>query len=338
MPIYVNGLIGNQNNYQNTGPLQYSFDLSKIEKVMLIPKGRKFTQTEVKTLYEILNGTSTIGSVGYATRELRGYPIGNFIGVENKSTDSTLTTTGYGATNFAKEGKFLWEFEWKKGGLNYHKMLKSFQDNAAEAFDLLIFDIEKNTIIGTTPNQNAVASGAQYVLQGLSLELFYLPLPKINTGSNTTQHFVTIGLADATELTKRMAVVEIPNTRPLSAINGYRNLDYVEHTCIAAAGTVLKLRIVADGGAVDLYDLYASALASLASNFSGTIDTSTSVTISSIAAAAASSTKTLNLTLTLSGGSLAAGDQITITPPAIADMAATIPGFASAPFTVIVAS
>lgn len=336
MTTYVNGLIGNQNTYSNTGPLQYSFDLSKIEKVMLIPKGRKFTQTEVKTMYTVLSGSSAIGSVSYATPELRGYPIGDFIGCENKSTESTINTTGYGQPTFAKEGVFMWEFEFKKGGLTYHNMLKSFQD-CQENFDMLIFDYEKNTIVGTTPAQNAVASGGQYVLQGISLSMVILPLPKINTGSNTTQHYIQFSLADATEITKRLAVVELPKNQPLRAINGLRNLEYVEHTCIAAAGTVLKTRAVVDGGAYDVYDLYGSAIAALSANFSASVDTSSSITATTVAVAVEAATKTIKFTFTFTGGSVAAGDAITITPPTIAQMAATIPGFASQPFTVLVA-
>lgn len=336
MTTYVNGLIGNQNTYSNTGPLQYSFDLSKIEKVMLIPKGRKFTQTEVKTMYTVLSGSSAIGSVSYATPELRGYPIGDFIGCENKSTESTINTTGYGQPTFAKEGVFMWEFEFKKGGLTYHNMLKSFQD-CQENFDMLIFDYEKNTIVGTTPAQNAVASGGQYVLQGISLSMVILPLPKINTGSNTTQHYIQFSLADATEITKRLAVVELPKNQPLRAINGLRNLEYVEHTCIAASGTILKTRAVVDGGAYDVYDLYGTAIAALSANFSATVDTSSSITATTVAVALEAATKTIKFTFTFTGGSVAAGDAITITPPSISQMAATIPGFASQPFTVLVA-
>lgn len=336
MITYVNGLIGNQNTYGNTGPLQYSFDLSKIEKIMFIPKGRKFTQTEVKTLYTVLSGSSAVGSVSYATPELRGYPIGDFIGCENKSTDSTINTTGYGQPTFAKEGTFIWEFEFKKGGLTYHNILKTFQD-CQENFDMLIFDYEKNTIVGTTPAQNAVASGGQYVLQGISLSMVILPLPKINTGSNTTQHYLQVSLADATEITKRLAVVELPKNQPLRAINGLRNLEYIEHTCIAAAGTVLKTRAVVDGGAYDVYDLYGSAIAALSANFSATVDTSSAITATTVAVAVEAATKTIKFTFTFTGGSVAAGDLITITPPTIAQMAATIPGFASQPFTVLVA-
>jgi hypothetical protein len=327
MITYVNGLIGNQDTYSNTGPLQYSFDLSKIEKVYLIPKGLKFTQSDVKSLYTKLTGTSAIGSVGYSVAEQRGYPIGDFIGCENKSSEATTTTTGYGATTFAKEGKFVWEFEWKKGGFNYHKMLKTFQ-NAQEAFDLLIFDIEKNTIVGTTPYLTG-SSATNYVLAGISLELILLPLPKINTGSNTTQHYIQFSLADSTELTRRMAVVELPQSQPLNAIKGYRNLEFVEHTN-TTAGTY-KARITTDGGAYDLATLYGTALAALTANFSAyneTTGTTPTVTVTYAAA-----TGTINFALTVSVPS--SGDIVTITPPTISQLSATIPGFASAPFTII---
>lgn len=315
MPTYTNIISCNTAN-SNTGIPQCSFDFGTIEKFMLIPKGTKFTQTHVQTLFSVLNGSSVAGSAQNATESLRGYPIGKFINIEDKSTETTTTSTGYGSMILGKKGKFHFEWEYKNGGMNYDIMLTTFE-GAQDTYDVLLFDKTANAVIGTTPDANA----SSYVLQGLSLDLIICPLPKLSADGVTT-HKIGLIFSDANELMQSMAYYVLPTSQKVNNIVGLRNLELNIHTSFT--GTTGKIRITTDGGAVDLYDTYGSTLAGLNANWAVVNNnTGATLTITSITATAA--TKTLNFVMS---ASITAGQEITITTPTAAQLlAGSMPGF-----------
>ena len=315
MPTYTNIISCNTAN-SNTGIPQCSFDFGTIEKFMLIPKGTKFTQTHVQTLFSVLNGSSVAGSAQYSPESGRGYPIGKFINIEDKSTETTTTSTGYGSMILGKKGKFHFEWEYKNGGMNYDIMLTTFE-GAQDTYDVLLFDKTANAVIGTTPDANA----SSYVLQGLSLDLIICPLPKLSADGVTT-HKIALIFSDANELMQSMAYYVLPTSQKVNNIVGLRNLELNIHTSFT--GTTGKIRITTDGGAVDLYDTYGSTLAGLNANWAVVNNnTGATLTITSITATAA--TKTLNFVMSTS---ITAGQEITITTPTAAQLSAgSMPGF-----------
>lgn len=325
MPTYTNIISCNTAN-SNTGIPQCSFDFGTIEKFMLIPKGTKFTQTQVQTLFSVLNGSSAAGSAQNPTESLRGYPIGKFINIEDKSTETTTTSTGYGSMILGKKGKFHFEWEYKNGGMNYDIMLTTFE-GAQDSYDVLLFDKTANAVIGTTPDANA----SSYVLQGLSLDLIICPLPKLSADGVTT-HKIGLIFSDANELMQSMAYYVLPTSQKVNNIVGLRNLEMSLAPVSAnftGGTTVLKLRFTTDGGAVDLGPIYGATLATLFAQFTVT-NNATGVALSACTAG----TYAANVvTLTLGAASGTAGTEYTITSPSIAGLIAaspTITGFANA--------
>lgn len=326
MATYMNIISCNTAN-SNTGVPQCSFDFGLIEKVVLVPKGTKFTQTEIQTLYSKLSGMCLGSAYAYpytaaGSEASRAYPIGKFIGIEDKSSETSINTTNYGSVTLGKKGQFHYVFEYKNGGMNYDVMLNTFE-NAQGAYDCLLLDKAQNAVIGTKPDQNT----AGYVLQGLALDLIYCPLPKIANGTDATRHYIGLVFADSNELLRSMAYYELPSTQKVSSIVGLRNLELSLHTAIT--GGVAKYRVTTDGGAVDLYDTYGSALATLAANWSAT--NNTAGTTPTLAIAATAATKTLNITYSVNVP--LTGEEVVLNTPTIAQMTATVPGFGQASFT-----
>jgi len=306
MAFYTNIISCNTAN-SNTGVPQCSFDFGEVSKIMLVPKGYSLTQTDIQTLY------ATLQAKAYnSTESSRGYPIGIFTNIEDKSSETTLTQTGFGNTQMGKKGKFHFLWQYQNGGMNYDVMLNTFED-AQDSYDVLLFDKTANAIIGTKPAENT----SSYVLKGLSLDLIYCPLPKLNA-DGTTIHSIGLCFADSWELLKDMAYYVLPASQKVNSIVGLRNLELSVHT--AFTGTTGKIRITTDGGAIDLYDLEADDLDALTwtawNHTTGAAHTVTSVT-------ATAATKTLNFVM----GAMTAGHIITIYSPTVTAMTSTVPGY-----------
>lgn len=332
MSVFSNIITCNTAN-SNTGVPQCSFDFGLIEKVILVPKGTKFTQTEVQSLYTKLSGMAQGTAYAYpytaaGSEQSRAYPIGKFIGIEDKSSETTINTTNYGSVVLGKKGQFHYVFEYKNGGMNYDVMLNTFESDQT-AYDCLLLDKAKNAVIGTTPDYNT--SG--YVLQGLSLDLIYCPLPKISTGSEATKHYLGLVFTDANELLQSMAYFALPTSQRVGNIVGLRNFEMTTMgvtTPATGGGTTLKIRVTTDGGAVDLTATYGSAIAALYANFTVAKTSDGGATTYAISAGAyAPTTQTINFTIATLP---ATGTELIITSPTIAQLTSTVPGFGNSTY------
>lgn len=311
-------------NPLNTGSITSGgFELGTMYKVAFIPKGKKFTATEMLTPYATLAAVFAANAV-----ESRGYVVGDFIDFADKSQAEQTETTGYGSVRYDREGKLVWELFYDQGGMTMEKILKSFQ-GLQDKFDLLILDRDSNCIVGTAPAQNT--SG--YVLQGFSLEQIYSPLVRVNDGKKRTQHSIVIGLEDADELTRRHVAIQLdPVAYPVMSFSSLLNLELAMGTASGSpfTTTTVRLKVTTSDGHIDLYDQYGAALAALSANWSATTDaTGVALTISSIAVHAA--TKSLLVTF---GSSTTAGASVTVKTPSVSQMNATVPGFANNQITI----
>lgn len=309
-------IIGCSSVNLNTGIPNCSYDFGEISQIMLIPKGKSFTQTEIQTMYATL-----IALAAHATETSRGYPIGKFTGIEDKTGEVTLTTTPYGGVNLGRKPKPHYVFMFQNGGMTYDIMLNSFSDKQ-DSYDALIFDKTNNAIVGTTPDLNT----SFYVLKGFSLEQIYNPYFKI-TSEAVTEHKLGICFADAEEFTTKLAVYKLPSTQKVNSITGLRNLEMSilpATGAIATGGTSLKVRFTSDGGSVDLGPIYGSAIAALFNDF--TVTGSNGSSYDPTNGSYTASTASVNFTVpTLPS----AGIELTIVSPTITQLTSTVPGFAN---------
>ena len=127
----------------NTGPMSVFYELGTIYKVIFIPKGKMFTNTEMLTPYATLDALCKNN-----TAALRAFPIGDFLEFNDKSTAEVTATTGYGYMQYITDGKPVWEFIWDQGGMSFEKVMKSFQ-GLQNSYDLLVIDRDANVILKT---------------------------------------------------------------------------------------------------------------------------------------------------------------------------------------------
>ena len=311
MANLINEIFCNIQNSNTATPNCY-YTPKKLNAFMFIPKGTQYTDTQVQTLYTLLTSLAKNDN-----ESLRGYPVHDLMGMESKDTEITLNTAVDGSVSLGQQGKFHWLWEYSLGGWNRYMKLNTFTDNQS-AYDVLMFDLVNNAIVGTSPTDST------YVLQGFSMDLIYSPLPKVSNGSDPTKYYIGIAFADTEEFS-RLAYYVLPTTQKVKGIKGLRDLELKKTSMVT---TVLKVKVTTDSGAVDLFTNYGTALAALTWTAAKVSD-GTALTISTVAATAA--TKTLNFTF-----SAAPTESFILTSPTITAMNSTVPGFGNATLEVII--
>lgn len=309
--------------YNNTGVNAAHLVPGLIHKIFWVPKKKQFTQTETQSMYATMQAL-----ISHATDSLRCYPMGNFVSMEDKSTQATINTSGYNTSIFVKDGKFHFELAFHAGGVQLYNKIRKMFHNAQHLFDLVILDKDTNTLIGTKP----VLNTSNYTFKGLTPELIYVDKFTWNSGNDLTTFKIGFVLADTDELIERIAIVQVPDSQPLLALDGLLDLEFNTYPqpYQVLTSSVAKVRITTGGGATDLFDLYGSALAALSANFTFKDASNNTLTCTVTAEAA---TKTM--VFTFSGAAytaLSSGAIISCWSPTIAQMTATIPGFANSYF------
>lgn len=306
--------------YMNTATPTKSFDFSKCLSFMFIPKGKKLTKAECLTMYTTLNALAQNN-----TESLRGYPIQDMLGIENKSDDVTINSaSNFGGKALGAPGSIHYLWKYTKGGMNREALLATFVDRQDE-FDVILFDEVKQTVVMTK------STSSSYEAQGFSLDLIYQGVPKISDGSADTEHYLGLCFSDIMEF-RNIAYYPLPKSAasPQSTkdIKGLNNLELYEEVALAGTTTgTVKIAISTAFRAIDLYTTYGAALAALtwtASQDAGGTAISTAVAVDA-------TTGTLLFTFSGSGWTgLATGATMTLYSPSVSAMAATVPLFGNA--------
>lgn len=318
--------------YYNTGVNKDYLVPGFPHKLFFIPKDKQFTQTEEAVMFATL-----LAGISNNAAESRIYPLGNFTAMDDKSTDPVISTTSIGSQVFIRDGKYVLEFTYTKGGIQLHNKIRAMFHNAQDRFDLLWADKDTNTLIGT----KAAANTSNYTKKGLTIDLIYVKQMKLNDGSAESKFMIGIVLSDPDEINERISISQLDQiASPLMSLNGLKDLEFVtfpQPYQVLTAG-VAKIRITTGGGATELYSViasgtttFASALVALTANFSFK-DAANNTLTCAVSLDAATNT----LVFTFSGAAytaLGSGAPITCFSPTISQMTATIPGFANSSFT-----
>lgn len=268
-------------NIQNTGAAPCFFHPKNIEGVILIPKGKTFTDAEIQDFKTTLQDLCKADNIAD-----RIFPIKRFEGLEDKSTDTKYEDTPYGGKRKASDGRYAWYFTITDGGMAMFKALKSF-DQKQGSFDPLFIDRVNNVIWGAT--------NADDLYGGFDLELIDVPNFKINDGSKSTTYQIGFCMEDTTQVNLNNAVVKFPDdVNILKELNGLKNLEVSIHTAMTSGG-LIKLKLTTGDGAVDLYEILSTELATSSLYTATNKATGAAITVTSVTAAAA--TKTFNVQL-----------------------------------------
>lgn len=308
--------------FSNTGLNSCYFDPANIEGVLLGPKGKVFTQTEMATFLATLAAATADNDVTQ-----RVFPIKRFVEFEDKSEDNPEQTFGFGGKSKVRQGKYAWYFMYRNGGMAYHKSLFAFDDRQ-ESFDIWFIDAKNNILWGVSAGTNNTGLG------GFDLELIDVKNFKLNTGAAATMYGIGFCLEDPNQMNRDSAFYQFPKTTNLlQTLNGLKNIDVTIHTPNASG--LIKLSLTTSDGAIDLADIYSTELATASLYSAVNANTNGALTITSVTYAAG--TKTFNVQLDTADtdySGMAAGDPIDFKIGTVSDLtSAGVLGYANAEFS-----
>lgn len=268
MATYVN-IINCGTSVSNTGVTNCSYDPANFEGVILLPKGKTLTKSEVAAI----NATIT-ALIENDNKALRAYPIQRFEGCELKNTESTYRESGYGVSSKTRQGKYGFVFEYRDGATGLHKQLSSFDGKQGE-FDAIFMDAKNNGLAGMSKD------GVTF--KGFTLDRIDIPNVMFNNGTDPTLYHIDLGLAYPEEVNNFISFIPMPDDIDVMDYVGLQNINMVVDTELAAvtAGT-LNLKFMAGG--VDLYDTYNAQLDTASLYTATNAATGAAITITSVTA------------------------------------------------------
>lgn len=302
-------------NTANTGFTSCSYTPGLIEACILVPKGTEFSTAQIIDFQTTLQT-----GLSNNTKTSRYQIIKQFVGMEDKSSEGVYESTGYGGNRKIRNGKYIWEFEYIKGGGCLHKKISTL-DNKQDTYDVLWVDTENNCILGTLTESGA--------LKGFTLEMIDVPNFKINTGAADTKFHVQFAMQNPKEMNLSWGIVNFENSVNLiTTLDSLIDTELSVNTAMTSLGLV-KLNVKDSCGGTDLTATYGNELDTIGLWTVTRLSTGNAITVSS--ATYSASTGTIDLDLDSSDSDYAAGQLCKISLGSVSAMvAAGILGHANA--------
>jgi hypothetical protein len=117
--------------------------------------------------------------------------------MEDKSTDTVISTSGYGEPTVTADGGYGFIFDLAEGGMCYNQQLRKFNKQATKWRILLVDD--KNQILGVKDSDGN--------LYGLDLSILHTHKMKFNTGSDPAMYRLEIGLSKPEQVNDSFGMV-----------------------------------------------------------------------------------------------------------------------------------
>jgi len=274
----INGL-NCGSNILNTGIPACTFDPKEFIGAILVPKGKRFTASEVADWQNTLQTLANADD-----KKTRIYPIGRFVAVTDNSEDVVNETLGYGDEFAIRDGRYKWTFRVKNGSKCFHTQLRSFKGQENK-FDVLFID-KQQAVMGTIIIDQTTG---EPTLGGYDLSQIYVPKAKIADGSNSAMYEINFNLADEGQFNDRFGFV-LETDQPfdvLKSVLGMLDVSIQNLTPSGAPAGTKTLALLSGCGSAALVDLFATELSSpslwVVKNAStGAAITITSVTPSSV--------------------------------------------------------
>lgn len=258
----------------NTGVPKCFLDIKYMAGMFIVPTDRLYASAETLT-YQTMVAALEADTI--EDGEDRVYPIGNFTGFIDSSTDATKQTLQYGSESVTNDGKYKWAYSYTKGGVCLNKALRKFNGGS---YAVLFYDIN-GVLYGWKDRDN---------FRGIPLELLYIPKFKINDYSNGTVYSIEM-VHDPLYLNDNIGFVE----GNVTAWNGIVGINDVAVSGTRAAAVVTAKAKTGCSG-TDLYDLYSTELAAAAAWVATNPITGNNIGITSVAAVPNSKSWALTLT------------------------------------------
>jgi hypothetical protein len=245
----------------NTGTGTCYLDPKNIIGAFIAPIGKAFSSVETadSTLFLAALEAATILSPS-----ARIYPIQNFTGFVDSSSEAAKQTFIYGSIAVASEGKYDWTFQYQKGGACLNKQLRKFNGGAWSVF----FYDAAGIVYGYKNGTDLV---------GIPLDLLYVPKFKINDYANVTLYAIEL-MHDPIYLNDKIGFVSADVTS-LQAVGGINDVALSQ----TRSTNVLTVKAKTGCSGVDMYDLYSGDLDVVGAWVVKNVATGNLVTITSVA-------------------------------------------------------
>lgn len=270
----------------NTGVPACTFDPKEIIGAILIPKGKRFTASDVD------NFKSTLISLANADdKKTRIYPIGRFEAITDNSEDVVSQTLGYGSEYSIRDGQYRVQFQVVNGSKCFHTQLRSFKGQE-NRFDVLFID-KQQAIMGTIVIDS---TSGEPTLGGYDLSQIYVPKMKFADGSNMAMYEIKFSLTDEAQLNDRFGFV-LESDEPfdvLKEVLGILDVNLQNLTPSGATAGEKTIATMSGCGGQSLVDLFATELASPSLWVVKNASTGGDVTVTAVTAVAAGFKLTLD--------------------------------------------
>lgn len=262
--LFPNYMANAQKSY-NTGTKGTPYNPRTIIGLVITPEDYKITLAQLNALQ------TTWQSSAYAQdKKLRIYTLGPFGEAVDASTDAKKTTWGYGYESYSEEGKPIWSFYPLDGSMYDNDVLRKF-NFVAKNFRVWAIDSG-----GVVLHTSVIEGGVKY-FRGLTLQDYYAPFYKLNTGEGT-KPMLTICLKDPTELHEKREITLLD----FDAINSIKRInDVVIEQANALTSGVVSLRVRSYGD--NLSDKYGTELATANAWDAYKVANGNDITITSVA-------------------------------------------------------
>lgn len=225
----------------NTGVGDCYLDIKAIKKAILVPNDFVIEAADLATaqdVYDYLDDL-TLGNVSE-----RVYPIGDFVGITNNSTEPAAETFGYGGIAITNDGKYDWTLRFTKGGVCLNKALRKFNRR-----NLSVLFIDANGVLfGVKVGQT---------LKGIPLELNYTLPFIINDGTASTQYQIRF-LFDPKYINDQVGFVSPEDAGLFGQLEG---LQDVALTLQGGVSPVFNIQAVTGCDQTNLVSLFGATLA-----------------------------------------------------------------------------
>lgn len=159
----------------NVGIGAYQLDPKIIKGALIVPKGYALTGAQVATLQ-----TKLVADTLNDAKNLRIYPIANFVETKDSSEAAPDQKFGYGPSLKVRDGYYTWSFQFVQGGKTLNDALRTFNGPSWDAFF-----IDANNVLMGTQNPNDAAG-----LKAIPITQIYTEPFKLNDGKKVAEYII----------------------------------------------------------------------------------------------------------------------------------------------------
>lgn len=227
----------------NTGVGDCFFDVKNFRKGFIVPKDFKLTEAQLATPELALAALQD--AVKADSPSQRVYPTPSIETFTNNSEDVVTQTLGYGTPVVVRDGKYVFQFQYLRGGLCVSNALRKFNSRSVR----MIWVDASGTLIGTRVGNE---------IHGIPLEFYARPMSP-NDGTNVTVYSYQVTF-DPVYINENVGFIPM-NLADLLMLEGLQNVNIIKSSRNAA---VLKVKTLAGCSQVNLFAEYGTELADVA--------------------------------------------------------------------------